>query len=92
MRWLGGNRLRAGYAGIAAEGFTRPVACSANAACVAVGTYFSSSNGDRPLIEQLAGGTWTVVPVAFPPGYASGSDSSSTVRCGARTPGRGRIG
>ena len=66
---------------IAAQSYTRPVACSASAACIAVGTYIDSSNVDRPLIEQLANNSWTAVPVAFPPGYASGDGYLNSAVC-----------
>ena len=62
-------------------GATSPVACSATTACVAVGSYFSNSNATRPLIEQLSGGTWASVPVAFPPGYAGGSGYLNSAVC-----------
>lgn len=69
------------FGGFSDQGATSPVACSANAACIAVGSYYSSADGNRPLIEQLTGGTWTVVPTAFPPGYANGAGYLNSAVC-----------
>lgn len=76
----------AGPAGTAAESFTRPVACPGAGACVAVGSYLSNSGATRPLIEQLTGGTWAAVPVAFPPGYAGGTGYLTSLACPATGP------
>ncbi len=42
------------------------VACPAQGACVAVGSYYSSQGIDTPLTDTLSGGTWTSAKAALP--------------------------
>ncbi len=42
------------------------VSCAAGPRCVAVGNYLNSSGDQRPLVENLSGGTWTPVQAPLP--------------------------
>jgi hypothetical protein len=49
------------------------VACHSVGACVAVGYWYSTSSGGRPLIETLSRGSWSATPTpALPSGAGSG--------------------
>jgi len=54
---------------LGADGDLRSVSCPSTTACVAVGVYYDGTNGAvHPLVETLAGGTWTPTTPAVPAG------------------------
>jgi hypothetical protein len=64
------------------------VSCAAKGACVAVGNYVhNKTDTNRPLVEQLHGSTWSVVPAPVPPhgGGATGYSEFTGVDCPATT-------
>jgi hypothetical protein len=63
------------------------VSCATPGACVAVGSYSNKAGASRPLAEQLAGSTWSLLPTPTPPhGKGAYSDTEFTgVDCPAVT-------
>lgn len=64
------------------------VSCAAKEACVAVGNYVGNKTDTyRPLAEQLAGSTWSVLPTPVPPhgGGATGNSEFTGVDCPTTT-------
>jgi hypothetical protein len=65
------------------------VSCAAPGACAAVGNYYDNKTGAyRPLAEQLAGSTWSVLATPNPPhggGAGSGGSEFDGVACTTTT-------
>lgn len=60
------------------------VACPAQGACVAVGSYYDSQNIEIPLTDTLSGGTWTSAKPALPGDAAQGKSAFlSEIACPA---------